>query len=268
MERTFPIPHIWVPQWLRKRQEGERVKAAGLVNGGLVNDGHAMVNAGVIRAHTTLAPPLPNPMFWLRSDLNTYTDTGLTTAAVNDADVVKGWGDLSGNARNATEATNPPILKLNQINGFPSVRFDGTNDRLTATFTLNQPYSVYIVVKQITWTSNDAFLAGQTGDNYSLIQSAASPNIRNWAGAGTSTQNGDLAVGSWGIVANIFDSAGWIRVNAGSTAGSISPTTADRGGMTIGAHPAPTSFCNMEIAELLLYNGATARATRRPSATT
>jgi hypothetical protein len=202
-----------------------------------------------------LVPPLPSPMLWLRSDMELYQSDG-GAASVLDTDVVGKWGDISGNARHALEATNKPILKLNQINGLPSIRFDGTNDKLQAAFVLGAPFSLYLVVNQISWTSNDCLAAGQTGDNFSLLQSASSPNIRNWGGSGTSTENADLAVGVWGIVSNVFATGSGIRVNNGTQSTGLTASVADRGGLTLAAHPTPSSFGNIELAEVLLYSGA------------
>lgn len=52
---------------------------------------------------------------------------------LNDGDAVGTWNDSSGNGYDATQATadNKPIYKTNIINGYPVVRFDGSNDVLT-----------------------------------------------------------------------------------------------------------------------------------------
>lgn len=62
-----------------------------------------------------------------------WLDAAQITGLV-DADPVTTWNDLSGNARNASQATsaNKPTYRTSQINGLPVVRFDGTDDFMTA----------------------------------------------------------------------------------------------------------------------------------------
>lgn len=57
-----------------------------------------------------------------------FQNSNGTTAAVDDGDPVGYWGDLSGNARHATQATGAarPTLKL----PVPAVLFDGIDDAL------------------------------------------------------------------------------------------------------------------------------------------
>ena len=91
--------------------------------------------------------------FWVdASDTTTlYTDSALTTLAINDGDVVGGWKDKSGNARNALQSngTNKPLLKLNIQNSRSAIRFDGITDSMntTASFVTNL-YTIFIVAKK------------------------------------------------------------------------------------------------------------------------
>jgi len=64
------------------------------------------------------------------SNLETWLDATNIVAADNDP--ISTWTDQSGNANNANQGTSTfqPIFKTNQVNGLPSVRFDGLNDRL------------------------------------------------------------------------------------------------------------------------------------------
>lgn len=65
--------------------------------------------------------------FWVdASDYTTlYQDSGLTTRAINDGDVIGGWSDKSGNGRNAlqTDNTKKPLLKTAIQNGRNVVQF-------------------------------------------------------------------------------------------------------------------------------------------------
>ena len=66
-------------------------------------------------------PQEHNLMLWL----NSATITGLTDGAN-----VATWSDGSGNGRDVSAAGTPPIYRVNQMNGLPIVRFDGSSDSL------------------------------------------------------------------------------------------------------------------------------------------
>ena len=70
-------------------------------------------------------------VYWLACDANLFfTNVGGTTAVVNNGDSIAAWTD-SVNGWLATEATNPPTYTTDVLHGFPSARFDGSNDLLS-----------------------------------------------------------------------------------------------------------------------------------------
>ena len=84
---------------------------------------------------------------WLSSD------TGIT---LNGGDVQQ-WADRSGNGKDATQPTvsDQPLFVpgVNILNGFPTVRFNGTSDRMLINSGLNIG-SVFIVLN---WNGGPAF---------------------------------------------------------------------------------------------------------------
>jgi hypothetical protein len=103
-----------------------------------------------------------------RSSDNTETDIGFSGANLDTSALtsfcgssngfVTTWYDQSGNSRNATQTTaanQPQIVSsgsvLNNINGLPTIQFDGINDNLTSSsFTSqSQPYTIFMVHKWI-----------------------------------------------------------------------------------------------------------------------
>jgi len=81
---------------------------------------------------------LPGCRLWLRADL------GLTLQAAN---AVSNWADQSGNGNDASQAGpgQQPIWTPNQVNGLPTINFDGANDVLaTPAFALGT-YTVVMV---------------------------------------------------------------------------------------------------------------------------
>lgn len=69
------------------------------------------------------------PQFLFESTAGTFQDAARSTPATADADPVGGWADQSGSGNNASQSTDAkrPVLKLNVLNGFPVVRFDGAD---------------------------------------------------------------------------------------------------------------------------------------------
>jgi len=93
--------------------------------------------------------------FDVNGNLNT---SALTSFCSGTNGFITTWYDQSGNARNATQTTaanQPQIVSsgsvLNNINGLPTIQFDGINDNLaSSSFTSqSQPYTIFMVQKWI-----------------------------------------------------------------------------------------------------------------------
>ena len=84
---------------------------------------------------------LPSPILWYRAD---------AIQGLSDGASVATWSDSSGNGNNATQASsgNRPVWKQNVLNGYPVVRFNGTNSSLIGpnVFPTNSDYSVVYVL--------------------------------------------------------------------------------------------------------------------------
>ncbi len=91
---------------------------------------------------------------WFRSDLGITKD---------GSDLVATWADQSGNGRDLTEATNKPLWVSSLINGYPAIRFDGTNDKLSSgAFSVSQPITIFIVHKNVSATDGDRVFGTHT----------------------------------------------------------------------------------------------------------
>lgn len=89
---------------------------------------------------------------WLdSSDGSTLYQSSGGSLAASDGDPVGYWADKSGNGRNAlqSDGTKKPAFKLSQVNGKPSVRFDGVNDYLQSTIGIRpNEWTLFIVAKK------------------------------------------------------------------------------------------------------------------------
>ena len=137
-----------------------------------------------------------------------------------------------------------------------TVFFNGTTHYLKATaFTLIQPETIYLVVRQKSWVSNSEFFDGNATDSGELYQATSSPYVRLYAGA-SGPLNTTMTINTWRIVsAGINGASSLIQLNAGPpTAGNAG--AANMGGLTLGAGATGTHKTNIQVGELLLYTAA------------
>lgn len=110
-------------------------------------------------------------VMYLNANYGVYSDTARTTIVTADGAEVAGWKDWSpSKAANASQATSGqrPILKKNIIGTQSVLRFDGVDDFMTFTLSLNGPKSVVMVGKLVAKPSNGAV--------YLLIKADTPPN--------------------------------------------------------------------------------------------
>jgi len=98
---------------------------------------------------------------WYKADVGVYSNAGTTLATSGNA--VQQWNDQSGVGNHAVQATsgNRPTYRLNMANGFPALRFNGSQWITAGAFPSianNVGYTYIIVVK------DTAFTAGTNGD--------------------------------------------------------------------------------------------------------
>lgn len=165
------------------------------------------------------------------------------------ADVASGqWNDTSGNNRHATEATDKPLNRLNQVRGYPALDFDGTNDKLTASgFPTGSVWTVFAVVRGTTnrYLSSGATLrlgwAGDQPNNSDGVTLSGGPT-----GFGTTYKK---------VVTSVFNGASSaIRFNGIQVATGDAGSTASASTWLIGVG-AGTQWWNGEVVEVLIYQG-------------
>lgn len=164
---------------------------------------------------------------------------------------VSQWTDQSGNARHLLQATgaNQPSTDGTTITTDAIAQF------IKSTFTLNQPCTLYIRMKQVTWGSGRQLVDGGTGTQTGMIdQNSATPQLRAFAGGGI--LNTDLAVGVFGTVAIVFNgaSASFRVNNNAAVTGNIGAS--NPGGLTLGSRADGIAFGNGQFALCAYYSTA------------
>ena len=196
---------------------------------------------------TVHASPI-TPAAWYRSG------TGFTTATG-----VSAWADQSGNSRTLAQATGTK-QPLQQSDG--SLLFDGSDDFLQATFTLNQPCTFYLLFKQITWTSFDRVMDAGAATVTDLFQGGgAAPGLRCNAGS-TFGLDSSVPMGTYEVVTVVFNGASSImQVNQTSQTAAAGGAN-NPGGITLAADVSGTSNGNVQIREVMIAASAHDQATR------
>lgn len=143
-------------------------------------------------------------------------------------------------------------------NSTPAMTFDGTDDYLEAALVRPAPGTtpavIWTIVRQVTWTVNEALFSDAAG-TLGVLQRTASPGIAMSAGTLTNLNNA-LAVGTWGRLQAYFANTPSVdELLLIATAAS----TATAAGNTAGTNPrlglngAGTLYANYILADLAFF---------------
>jgi len=200
-------------------------------------------------------------IMWLRGDLGPQKDTS-GTVCTTSGDTVALWADQTYSPvyLHHAQAQNLPAdnaqYQLNQINGLPCVRFNGTSAALAATFTMPAAWDIFMMVKPIAWADGSAIVASRAGLTWAAYQSGSSPNIVTYNGVSNSTADTHLTVGSWALLEAWFGSSpnDYLKVNNNTATTHAALSGSGFTGIYIGSRAALTFKCNMDVAEILVYD--------------
>jgi hypothetical protein len=178
-------------------------------------------------------------------------NTGITETGQG----VSQWSDQSGNSRHllqSTDGARPP----KQSDG--SILFNGSDEFLVCgAFTFNQPWTVYFLGKQVTWTTADPLFSGAAAF---VNQRTGSPQIGLNAGSALGTVSPALdtyfiltAVGNGASSANRLNFNTAVTGNAGT--GAI-------GTFKVGSNAAGSAFGHIQVKEIVLFGAAHNEATQ------
>jgi hypothetical protein len=184
-------------------------------------------------------------------------------AVTNTAGNCTRWEDQSGNGRHLLQATASlgPTVRSDS-----ALLFNGTNQYMQATFTLAQPYTVYIGLSQVVSTSGAIiFDGGNGGGNARLSQSTANAvQISAGTSLGADTTM-PIGIATPGVACCVFNGASSVLQTAGgaasvTTSGNAGATAA--GGITLGASRVPGNYANILVNEIAIFSIAHDAPTR------
>lgn len=197
-----------------------------------------------------LPSQLPGLKLWTRYN------QGITITGAG----VSQWDDQSGNDNHLLQATdaNRPSKEADG-----SILFDGVNDFLKAVgFTWVQPETVYLRMKQVTWTDTRTLFDGNAANSGRVGQVTVTPTISMRSGGVPVADNTDLVVDVYAAMAVIFNGASSLLQINNNTPTTGSPGGANMSGFTLGAHGANGVFSNIQVKEVIGYSTAHDAVTR------
>lgn len=199
-----------------------------------------------------LPSQLSNLGNWYRSDQGITIATGVSQ-----------WNDLSGNGRHLLQATSgaQPSFNTNQINGYATVRGDGTDDYLeAATSGISLPYTFFMPLRFITAAAGKATLGGGSTDSLTVLffrydlTAGSGGTIAIQTGGGTASASG-INISNWYVVTCLVTSTTQtIKVNGLYRSFMSQAAAAPVGLRMFSGSPTGTRFGNLETPELIFYN--------------
>ena len=188
-----------------------------------------------------------------RSADGTYTE--IITSLAADQVIA-----LSANSTFVGDVDTFSVYPLTTADG---ILFDGVDNFLKATaFTLNQPTTIYFLGKQITWTSSDKLIDGDSYQVAAINQTGSSPGLRIIAGL-EAAANDNLALDTYGVISAVFDGASSLLQIDNTTPTTGNAGTSNAGGITLSAAGNNLQFAHTQIKEVVIYSVAHDASTRR-----
>lgn len=215
--------------------------------------GLGMLSRGRLSLPAAFSPlDVGTPFTWLRSD-DVVTGTGGVVT----------WTDKTGNGRSPTNGTSTqrPALTASNVaaNGHPTLDFDGVDDFLQWSGTMNQVLHYFAVLVPVT---DGDFVGGAvtqfdgSGVNTMRLYVSNTTKVNVFSGAAQASQdNAAIDTEALTVVEWVADGASSeLFVDAVTPAGTANLSD-NPGGITLGARAVPDLFAACSWAELIVYSG-------------
>ncbi|AQQ70495.1 Sialidase precursor [Limihaloglobus sulfuriphilus] len=211
---------------------------------------------------------------WFYADSGVFVEQSGQKAA--NYSEVGFWQDQSGNGHYLQQdnALKRPFLINALIEGNSALRFYGANgdgprfeNREFSLWTnfetsLQQPNTVFVVVNTRN-VLNEYIFDGLTSSSRHYLIVGQSNNPRVWTlGANKTAYSTDVLNGNFLVHTLVYDSADSRHYINGSIQGVFDTGSGSLGGLRIGSRYSEEGFADMDLAELIIYNGAVEKTDR------
>lgn len=201
-----------------------------------------------------------------------FQTSGGSSATANN-DPIGEWKDISGTNNNFTQSvTNArPLLKTNSMNGLPTIKGDGIDDRLRAAggITSSSDFTVFVVLKMSVAAASQqrpfGNVDGSSGKNgfcYITSSAALGPTLTvacNNAGTQSSISWAQTYVANTGYIHTYEHSSSLFAYVNNTQKGTASALTMDNQqpfALFSDGTPAGGSYASCDIGEVLIYKPA------------
>jgi hypothetical protein len=190
--------------------------------------------------------------FYDISDINTlWKDTAGTTPVTADGDIVKRVDDKSGNGNHLTEATNGPAYKVS--GAVKWLEFDGSNDKLRATFTMGTTWDRVSAVRVTGGSFPKQMFGGVTANECLFVDGSVGLQMFNGSATGpqvaTSVGTDYVFTERWAATSQLAGDN-----NAYDSTPAISAV--NPGGLTLGASNSSGDFLGFRFHGMVMINTA------------
>ncbi|HSB61352.1 MAG TPA: chitobiase/beta-hexosaminidase C-terminal domain-containing protein, partial [Vicinamibacteria bacterium] len=207
----------------------------------------------VVRSAAEEGVPLANLELWVRADAGVTADAG---------DFVSSWSDQSDNGNDILQAatSNQPRIMRDQpdFNGWPFLRFDGSNDHLSFTNRLTTVRTVFWVVRESTSAPANyrPWLGDQAGTGNPFLGDFGAPGAIWYSGASASVRGGQTRVDG-----EVVDGTTRLRPRQPAIVSLV--TTGPVGAANFGRNTDGGYAWFGDLAELLVYSRALSSSERQ-----
>jgi hypothetical protein len=198
-----------------------------------------------------------------------YNQMTITLTGGTGAGQTRTITDYIGASRTATVAAwsvTPDNTTTYSISAtYPSLFFNGSSHFMdTASFTVAQPFTVFMAMTQHTWVVNGTIFDRLTGGPASfaaLYNTGSTPQILQFCttnGASTS----DMTLGTRRVLASMVNGVtSTLQAGTGSV-GTGAPGVTGLDGITLASRNDQANYTNIQVNELLVYSAALSAAVR------
>lgn len=206
----------------------------------------------------------------LSDTLVVHYDAQSITGLAN-GDAVATVTDVTGGGRDLPTA-NSPTYQAAAINGYPAIRFNGTNQSARATFadTIAQPFTIYAVARPLALDADRRIFDSSTVNEAALITIPSGTSFGSlarysaYAGADLPAATGPQA-GQAGVFSLVFTGGAnqLFNPNRSGAVTRFQVNASALAGFTLGAAGNLVLPANVDIGEILIYSGAHSATERR-----
>lgn len=204
-------------------------------------------------------PPIAgnfSPLFL--SGCQLWLDAGDATSLTLSGSTVTAWRDKSGNGRNAAIAGSPQYTRPTRLNAPYAISFNGSSDSALVTYTVAQPYTIFVVSTQKDPVYLDvfSFVFNSTISTGAMLYYGDFPSTLIMAASATNSYPGiNYFSGITAVYGAFFSGASSTLSYNGTLITGLSPGTNALTNLYFG-RDWNAAFAAADVGEVIVYNRA------------